>query len=65
VNDAGFAPGGTGGLRAAAGSWLANQGTADAVARSAFIGLGLLLLATGASTDYGNHDHAAAKVPPQ
>jgi hypothetical protein len=65
VNDARFAPGGTGDLRAAAGSWLANQSTADAFARSVFIGLRLLLFAIWAIIDYGNHSHEAAKAPPQ
>lgn len=35
----------------------------DAVARSVFIGLGLLLFAIWVITDYGNHAHAAAKPP--
>lgn len=35
----------------------------DAVARSVFIGLGLLLFAIWVITDYGSHTHAAAKPP--
>lgn len=35
----------------------------DAVARSVFIGLGLVLFATWVITDYGSHRHAAGTPP--